>query len=1336
MSKPNDPFSRFNNDEVLLSASLSQMEILANSRVYQKNQQENDDKFYEECLQSATKALNFSKQENLQLIEQDYFCYKESISNKQVKLNEQLINIGLDALETLAIDNLMPQLNDPFLEEQLKLIFSQIKHIIQPIYDFQAVNQQSAFALLQKLAIGETVNLILEWSSNTKEFQDLTFTTINGGNVQLSARYFEPEMFQLNIILWLQLIEQIDISQILLSSNDNLPPDYAEYFEAEFVENEQKQFCQNVEFDQLTAQNSLFILVQQIIASICWYCIKQNFIDEVHNDKHSQIFSHNNYEINLNCQQYISQTNLNYLLEIYQKQFNYDYSNLIVPKHFSCLLPESVFSLISNQGTLFQFSKLKKTYEPQLELVSTQITISRPKAKQQIKDVLDQEHDVICSNNQVIKIQEYIFDDFNRDRSYYDQIIRNLQKIAQAAKSRLVKRYRSNKNANSINAECVRSRKMYNDIEQIKKRFMNETKSSGVKRVFSNVKREKKDKSQIQQVNLQQQEAIKQKLDETEQYIKEITGQPSSTDLIPVVQENGLNIKIQSTPTLFKGVLKEYQKIGFSWLSHMYTQGLSCLLCDQMGLGKTVQIITYFLHIAETQGTFGPFLVIAPNSLLNNWIQELKRFSPDFNVWPYWGSIQQRQQIRQGWSHLVYVNQILDKYNDVNIDFLPSEIFGQKKCPLHIIVTSYSLAVSDIKHLNKVPWISVVLDEGQMIKSSETKRWRTLMNIRSQQKIILSGTPIQNTLSELWSLLHFALPTVFQSKDNFAEWFTKDIESAAQKTGPIKLNQEQLQRLQQILSPFVLRREKKDVAQQLGEKKENNILCNLTQKQRQLYQGIKQKLKYQDLFNSGSENELLNVVMQLRKIVNHPQIFERNLVQSPYILMMNQQHRTVEILDQNDLESETEQSIADSETTILTQVSYKQPKIKFETQQLNDFAELVLSQPHYDYQRDVYIEKEIRSDQNRFISFEIPQLIFQEFIEYEHDVRYQTEQVANSHFNFSCIFKNIFTIFGLNFDDVQLMVTLVDCMINNINPYTRLDLNLKYLAKLVPTQFIEYCLDTFISLKQQQDICTEHQGQQIIIKNHIDALFQVYTPKCLGFNPYLYTKAPNYWFKRQKYLFDYCDKDSFYIKAYINQQSFSQPLFCSGISQLIEESGKLNALDQLLKDLYSKNQVCLIYCQMTKMMDILEDYLTYRRYIYVRLDGSYSVAERRQVVDRFMTDNTVFIFLLSTRAGSLGLNLTRANNVIFYEQDWNPTQDLQAQDRVHRLGQTKEVQIYKLIAKGSIDEKIYERGEQKITVQNLVMQGQQRDEQGNLINPDILKKKSTKDIYMDILMDE
>lgn len=182
------------------------------------------------------------------------------------------------------------------------------------------------------------------------------------------------------------------------------------------------------------------------------------------------------------------------------------------------------------------------------------------------------------------------------------------------------------------------------------------------------------------------------------------------------------------------------------------------------------------------------------------------------------------------------------------------------------------------------------------------------------------------------------------------------------------------------------------------------------------------------------------------------------------------------------------------------------------------------------------------------------------------------------------------------------------------------------------------------------------------------------------------------------------------------------PIFykCGGISQielpdferLISDCAKLKKLDELLNNLKKDNHRVLIFCQvkisknqMTRMIDILEEYMTKKRYSYFRMDGSTNIADRRDMVNEFQINEKIFAFLLSTRAGGLGVNLTAADTVIFYDNDWNPTMDAQATDRAHRIGQTKVVNVYRLITKNTIEERILKRAKQKQNVQTTVYSG-------------------------------
>ncbi|NWH17227.1 INO80 ATPase, partial [Grus americana] len=321
-------------------------------------------------------------------------------------------------------------------------------------------------------------------------------------------------------------------------------------------------------------------------------------------------------------------------------------------------------------------------------------------------------------------------------------------------------------------------------------------------------------------------------------------------------------------PTIFNGKLKGYQLKGMNWLANLYEQGINGILADEMGLGKTVQSIALLAHLAERENIWGPFLIISPASTLNNWHQEFARFVPKFKVLPYWGNPHDRKVIRKFWSQKTLYTQ---------------------DAPFHVVITSYQLVVQDVKYFQRVKWQYMVLDEAQALKSSSSVRWKILLQFQCRNRLLLTGTPIQNTMAELWALLHFIMPTLFDSHEEFNEWFSKDIESHAENKSAIDENQ--LSRLHMILKPFMLRRIKKDVENELSDKIEILMYCQQTSRQKLLYQALKNKISIDDLLQSSmgttqqaqsTTSSLMNLVMQFRKVCNHPELFERQETWSPF----------------------------------------------------------------------------------------------------------------------------------------------------------------------------------------------------------------------------------------------------------------------------------------------------------------------------------------------------------------------------------------------------------------------------------------------------------------------
>lgn len=693
-------------------------------------------------------------------------------------------------------------------------------------------------------------------------------------------------------------------------------------------------------------------------------------------------------------------------------------------------------------------------------------------------------------------------------------------------------------------------------------------------------------------------------IEENKKRVNEFNANVQPVDFSQV--ELGNESALVEIPTSFKGTLKEYQFKGLRWLDSLYSQGINGILADEMGLGKTIQAIALLAHISEKKDNWGPFLVIAPATTLFNWHSECLKFCPQLRVLPFWGSKNERQVFRRN---------------------LQQRHLGVQDSEFHIVITSYQIAVSDEKILQRVNWQYIILDEAQAIKNMNSQRWAKLLELKSRNKLLLTGTPIQNTMAELWSLLHFIMPQLFDSHEQFQEWFSKDIEAHSQNKQ--KLNKTQLNRLHAILKPFMLRRVKKDVEKEIGKKFETEVYCELSSRQKILYEGLRKKISLTDFFymkeNREKVENLMNLVMQLKKVCNHTELFERKIVKAPLFLST---------------------SLADEFHTI------------------------------YSNAEKVHLLRS-NSVSNPFTTF-LPKLVFEISIRSFRRLKL----IERTIFDFS-------RLAGIN----ELMARLIA----NTS-------DMKFLYVLTAAHYMKHTEFIFTSTAEQKKEFRPF-SVRVPLKSNLEitnfSLKQVLLPlisKCneicvpaVVANPIRSLPA------QPRPLQTVLMKLSPHIPFLIDYPQFDS---------LISDSSKLSYLDHLLKKLKFENQRALVFCQMTKMLDILEEFLQYRKYKYLRLDGGCQITDRRDMVNEFQDNKEIFIFLLSTRAGGLGVTLTAADVVIFYDNDWNPTMDAQAADRAHRIGRTRDVYVYRLITKGTIEERIVRRAQQKSNVQQTVYSGE------------------------------
>ncbi|KAI8802971.1 SNF2-family ATP dependent chromatin remodeling factor snf21 [Cladochytrium replicatum] len=479
---------------------------------------------------------------------------------------------------------------------------------------------------------------------------------------------------------------------------------------------------------------------------------------------------------------------------------------------------------------------------------------------------------------------------------------------------------------------------------------------------------------------------------------------------------------------LVGGKLKDYQVKGLQWMISLYNNRLNGILADEMGLGKTIQTISLVTYLIEKKKQPGPFLVIVPLSTLANWVHEFDKWAPQVVKIVYKGPPLERKRLG---------NEV--RYSTFNV-----------------LLTTYEFIIKDKGVLSKPKWVFLIIDEGHRMKNADSKLSQTLMQYYScRYRLILTGTPLQNNLPELWALLNFILPKIFNSVKTFDDWFNSPFNS---QTGQdkIELNEEEqlliIRRLHKVLRPFLLRRLKKDVEAELPDKVETIIKVRLSALQQMLYEQVRQSKSLKIGEAGGPRRTLLqNLVMQFRKICNHPFVFE-------------------EVADKLGLGPEVDETI-----------------------------------------------------------------------------------------------------------------------------------------------------------------------------------YRV--------------------------------------------------------------SGKFELLDRMIPKFKVADHRILMFFQMTAVMNIMEEYLNWKGYQYLRLDGSVKAEDRASAMQKFNAPGSpYFIFLLSTRAGGLGLNLQTADTVIIFDSDWNPHQDLQAQDRAHRIGQTKEVRILRLITSKSIEEHILARAQFKLDMDGKVIQAGKFDQ--------------------------
>ncbi|XP_011862218.1 PREDICTED: helicase domino-like isoform X3 [Vollenhovia emeryi] len=976
---------------------------------------------------------------------------------------------------------------------------------------------------------------------------------------------------------------------------------------------------------------------------------------------------------------------------------------------------------------------------------------------------------------------------------------------------------------------------------------------------------------------------------------------------------------VTKIPFLLKHSLREYQHIGLDWLVTMYERKLNGILADEMGLGKTIQTIALLAHLACEKGNWGPHLIIVPTSVMLNWEMECKKWCPGFKILTYYGTQKERKQKRTGWT---------------------------KPNAFHICITSYKLVIQDHQSFRRKKWKYLILDEAQNIKNFKSQRWQLLLNFQTQRRLLLTGTPLQNNLMELWSLMHFLMPNVFQSHREFKEWFSNPVTGMIE--GNSEYNENIIRRLHKVLRPFLLRRLKTEVEKQLPKKYEHVVMCRLSKRQRFLYDDFMSRAKTKETLASGNLLSVINVLMQLRKVCNHPNLFEVRPTVSPFqmeaiefvtaslvwtaldydpfkhiqlsslnLLLLNLEttlsafvaHRVNrlrtprKLIEEIDSQPEPAPRCPSGRIKINVRLS-NQAKPQQQQQQtqtrLKNLAgvlptprvgtsplikSLNTSQsgpgqgvtlrvaggqqlqgyslqlvPHQAGVKAIPVATLGHNPQSTTVTSTTaatnPQRITVGNASIRDGIQRLTTQTVTvkqgdsvqriavpgfaqlvqtstgRHFiltpsqqNTNTVSFPVMTSSGPRFTVLSKSLmglstsgaTTVNKVVSGVvttpsgRPVMRVPpLNVtasqsspsgnngqqtasqqqqpqsirgivtrqaqkevtKAPSKEQPKSEFHlplleeerrqrrqdklhllaninerrcaacplYGADLFMALRigKPATACRWHNswmhctttGENIRTRkeyfSHTEALaeaiksteqiveelkevferYVVYVPAVRAPVPRFHVSHPpphklwgehRLWTELQRQLSP--KLSLFHPISSLMLTQFPDP-------RLIQyDCGKLQSLDRLLRKLKSGSHRVLIFTQMTRMLDVLEAFLNFHGHIYLRLDGTTRVDQRQVLMERFNGDKRIFCFILSTRSGGVGVNLTGADTVIFYDSDWNPTMDAQAQDRCHRIGQTRDVHIYRLVSEKTVEENILKKANQKRLLGDLAIEG-------------------------------
>lgn len=303
-------------------------------------------------------------------------------------------------------------------------------------------------------------------------------------------------------------------------------------------------------------------------------------------------------------------------------------------------------------------------------------------------------------------------------------------------------------------------------------------------------------------------------------------------------------IRLTTQPACIRGgTMRDYQLAGLNWLLRLYENGVNGILADEMGLGKTLQTIALLAYLHDYLGIKGPHMIVVPKSTLANWMNEFEKWASQLTVFKFHGNADERAEQK--------------------------EKYMKQPGSFNVMITTYEMVIKEKNILKPWVWRYIIIDEAHRIKNVNSALSKVMRMFSSTNRLLLTGTPLQNNLNELWALLNFLLPEVFSSSEQFQDWFSP-------AEGSEQGNEQQehvVKQLHKVLRPFLLRRLKSEVEQGLPPKKETVLKVGMSRMQKEYYRSLLQR-DFEAINKGAEKSRLLNIVMQLRKCCNHPYLFQ------------------------------------------------------------------------------------------------------------------------------------------------------------------------------------------------------------------------------------------------------------------------------------------------------------------------------------------------------------------------------------------------------------------------------------------------------------------------------